>query len=174
MGRFPKHGYGKTPDPLAFGLDVAFGTHRGFEDERSLGTSREHTDVVRRRPAANFLVRVDEDHGRQRRLEMKLADSAQCQNDLGESPFHIEHTGTTDCIAVHGKRPLIDRPYRPNCIEVSDQELVAAIAGTLCGSSENVPGTATHPRFPHDVTDIHQRAGQYAAHAVMTLRVCGR
>ena len=76
MGRFSIHGNGKAPDALAFSLDVAFCTHRRFEHEGSFGTACQHADIGRRRPAADFLVGVNEDHRCQRWLEMQLADSA--------------------------------------------------------------------------------------------------
>jgi hypothetical protein len=105
---------------------------------------------------------------------MQLADGAQCENDLGESAFHIEHTGTAYRVAVHGKRPLLDRPDRPYRIEVPDQQLVAAVPGTVRRSREDMPDTAGHPRLPYGVADIHKRAGQYPSDTVVALRVRGR
>ena len=72
----------ESSDPLALGLDVAFLAHCRFEDERASRTTRKHSDVPGRSPAARFLVGVEEYDRSQWNLDIKFLQGVQGEHEL--------------------------------------------------------------------------------------------
>jgi len=73
MGGFTVHRNGKPANTLALGLDIAIFAKRGFEHERAAGAAGQHTHVGGRRPAADFLVAVDEHQRRCWGVEIEIS-----------------------------------------------------------------------------------------------------
>ncbi len=123
MRRLAIHGYREATDALARRLDIATLSERRFEYEGARGISRQQPDVARRRMAADFLVRIDENNRHDRRLEAEVPDGLQCHDQLCQAAFHVERPGPVNHVAVDAKRPLFDGTDRPDRVEVANNEL---------------------------------------------------
>src|SRR5919199_5595010 len=171
MRGLPFDDYREAPHALAGRLELPRGPQRRLQNECPLGDARESTDVSRGFPAADLLIRVDEEHRGDGGLELEVPQYPQREQHLHQPALHVVYTGTPDHAVSSLDRHLLKRPERPDGIAVPEQELHRRVTRAAQRPRVEMAAALLARDAAHCKAQLSEDLGDDAQHLILSLRL---
>jgi hypothetical protein len=164
----------EAPDPLARRLQLSPRAERRLEHQGPGDGARQPVDVLGGVPAADLLITVDQNHGRERRLGALRPQRPQRVDHLGQAGLHVVGAGAVQAAVLDADRHVVERPHRPDRVEVSEQELPPAFPLLQAGGTpqQMVPDLLPGERL-HLEPELLELGGEQAEDLGLSARLGG-